>query len=244
MSDASAVAASSLNWIQQAQNNPVEFLKNLDDLLDDFGSQELGNALTQQYIGKFIESLREQINNSDLPQGVKDAANALLDAHAAGVRETCPCSAEASEAVASTSQSETVNQSAEAAAEEAAEAANEGTAASGNSAVEAAVEANQNFEEDVRRESEGKNWLEILAENLAEIQAKFLNKALAASDVMAAESGNAAGEGDNSGTPSTAFLEAQAQFTANMQLFNLFANQSATALKTIGEGLAGVARKQ
>ncbi|MFK7854307.1 MAG: hypothetical protein AB8B79_09355 [Granulosicoccus sp.] len=61
---------------------------------------------------------------------------------------------------------------------------------------------------------------------------------------MSADSGNAAGEGDNSGKPSTAFLEAQAQFTANMQSFNLFANQSATALKTIGEGLASIARKQ
>ncbi|MFK7856753.1 MAG: hypothetical protein AB8B79_21730, partial [Granulosicoccus sp.] len=131
MSDASAVSATNLNWIQQAQNNPVEFLKNLDDLLDDFGSQELGNALTQQYIGKFIESLREQINNSGLPQGIKDAANALLDAHGAGVRDTCPCSAEASEAVANTNQSETVNQSAEAAAEEAAEAANESCCSGG-----------------------------------------------------------------------------------------------------------------
>ncbi|MFK7854308.1 MAG: hypothetical protein AB8B79_09360 [Granulosicoccus sp.] len=75
-----------------------------------------------------------------MPQGIKDAANALLDAHGAGVRDTCPCSVEASEAVANTNQSETVNQSAE-------EAAYEGTGASGNSTVDAASKANQNFEE-------------------------------------------------------------------------------------------------
>ncbi|MET0029783.1 MAG: hypothetical protein ABW101_19285 [Candidatus Thiodiazotropha sp.] len=40
------------------------------------------------------------------------------------------------------------------------------------------------------------------------------------------------------------FLMAQSQYQANMQMFNMIANMTATSLKSLGEGLTSIARKQ
>ena len=40
------------------------------------------------------------------------------------------------------------------------------------------------------------------------------------------------------------FSKAQSEFQANMQMFNMLANMTATSLKSIGEGLTSIARKQ
>ncbi len=251
MNDASAVAATSTNWIQNASNNPIDFLKTLDDLLESFGAEEIGNAASQQYLGKFIEGIRSQINDSDLPQGVKDSANAILDSFSVGLSEACPCSSEASEAVAESSESADIDQSAEADAEAAGEAANEGTApadegagaggAGGAGGPDSMDELNEEQANSPNKDkNRGGNWLEALAGDLAGIQSKFLEKAMAAKDIMMAEADIAgAGEGKSS-----AFLDAQAQYTATMQLFTIFSNQTSTSIKSIGEALAGISRKQ
>ncbi len=294
MSDASAVAATSTNWIQQARNDPFEFLNSLDDLLEKFGAQAVGNGMTQQYMKEFTENLRDIINDSNLPSAMKDAANTVLDAHASSMSDLCPCSAEVMDAVTSTHQSGEISQLAQAEAEAVAETLNESPSAPADAASqtssaspEAQAEADaeslnegtttstssnpgadmaqlgiEGLEEGGKGDKPGAgsgNWLIALADTLSKIQAKFLDAAMAASRDMAAESENAVvggtGASESSGTSegkgtgtdasqSSAFLEAQGRFTANMQLFNLFANQTATALKTLGEGLAGIARKQ
>ena len=86
--------------------------------------------------------------------------------------------------------------------------------------------------------SKSGNWLVALAQSMAKIQAKFLDEAMKQSDIMEGEAGNA-GEGK-----SAAFLDAQAKYTANMQLFNIFSQQVSTSIKTIGESLSAIARKQ
>jgi hypothetical protein len=40
------------------------------------------------------------------------------------------------------------------------------------------------------------------------------------------------------------FLIAQSEYQANMQMFNMMANMTATSLKSLGEGLTSIARKQ
>lgn len=280
MSDASSVAATSMSWVQQAQNNPIDFLKSLDDLLDDFGSQELGNAMTQQFMTKFIQAIREMVNDSDLPCAVKDSANALLDAHDAGVKDDCPCSVEASEAVANTHESHAINQSAEATAgalaetanetsstpasgaspassmspeaqaEADAEAANESPAspASGSSegadAAQEAADAALNelltglgeSSDTKKKRGGGGNFLEILAESMGQTQAKFLNEALTHSKTMESLAGNS--------DKANEFTIAQSKYTAAMQMFNIYSNQVATTLKTLGEAMSAIARKQ
>jgi hypothetical protein len=63
------------------------------------------------------------------------------------------------------------------------------------------------------------------------------------------ENGSAAVSGgeqsaEDQETQRNAFLEAQSQYQANMQMFNMVANMTATSLKSLGEGLTSIARKQ
>ena len=93
------------------------------------------------------------------------------------------------------------------------------------------------FEPDPEFESAGGNWLEVLAEGMALIQSKWLSKATDAQETM----NNSMGE---SKTQQQAFTVAQSKYTAAMQMFSMTAAATSTSLKTIGEGLAGIARKQ
>jgi len=313
------------SFLQQASNNPVAFLQSLDQLLEDFGPEGVADASTQRFLQRFGDALKEMINDSDLPQPIKDAAIALIDSHLG-----CNCDAEAAEAVENSEMAETVDcmcdetveetveeveeacscessggsdMSPEAQAEADAEAANEGgspvapsPAAQTEAEAEAANEGGSSggsggsegaggsggasgsggagggggmTADDVMPEPEasdterrrGMNWLEALASTLADIQSKFLDKALAASRIMAEEAdnvtpaadsegsgdaggGEGGGEGGGSGQQSGRFLQAQASYTANMQMFTIFSNQVSTSIKTLGEGLAGISRKQ
>lgn len=210
-------------------DNPVDFLKSLDDLLDDFGPEELGNATAQQYLGEFIKCLKDGINASDMPQALKDMANAVLDEHESGIAADMPSSEEASDAVACCAQSDDINESAANDAESATESA--GSASEPDLAEHGKAEKND--------EKKGRNWLEVLALSLASIQSELLDRATAASDEM-----QAAIDDDNVGKDSSAFLEAQTEYTTNMQLFNIFSQQVSTSVKTIGEALAAISRKQ
>jgi len=82
------------------------------------------------------------------------------------------------------------------------------------------------------------NWLEKLAEGMAEIQNKWLTKADTAQEDM----NKMAGKDDT--TSRDAFAKAQSQYTAAMQMFSMVAAATSTSLKSLGEGLPGIARKQ
>lgn len=84
----------------------------------------------------------------------------------------------------------------------------------------------------------GVNWLVALAGGLAEAQIKFLDKAMDAQETMK----EAAGKDDK--TSRDSFITAQSEYQANMQMFSMMANMTATSLKTLGEGLTAIARKQ
>lgn len=254
--------------LRQAGLNPVAFLQSVDRLLEDFGPEGVSNAASERLLARFGDSLKEIIGNSDLPQSIKDAANDIIDAHCA-----CPNSnADASAAVENSELAGTVDDlcddataevenecccaAGESDAEATAEAENEGGAAppSAEADAEASAEAENegsggvttgddlvnDLAEDGEKKRKG-NWLEILASTLAKVQSTFLDKALAAAEVMAdqADAVSESGEGK-----SKEFLQAQAKYTANMQLFTIFSNQVSTSLKSIGEALAGIARKQ
>jgi hypothetical protein len=72
-----------------------------------------------------------------------------------------------------------------------------------------------------------------LAKNLGEMQGEFMDDAMANLDTM-----------KEKGKKSKAFSVAQSEFSANMQMFSLMANASSTAIKSIGEGMTALARKQ
>jgi hypothetical protein len=94
------------------------------------------------------------------------------------------------------------------------------------------------------------NWLVALAGALAKVQQKFLNAAMENMKTMEENGSGAVQGGDNAQSDEAKekqrneFLEAQSQYQANMQMFNMVANMTATSLKSLGEGLTSIARKQ
>ena len=123
--------------------------------------------------------------------------------------------------------------------------------------------------DDTSAGSKGGNWLVELAKALAEIQTEFLNKAMDNLDTMKAnksamDTGEGQGGSATTGAADTAetgmdvgaddkdadeasrgeFMAAQSEFQANFQMLNMMANMTATSLKSLGEGLTSIARKQ
>ncbi|MCG7911429.1 MAG: hypothetical protein JAY82_16830 [Candidatus Thiodiazotropha taylori] len=118
-----------------------------------------------------------------------------------------------------------------------------------------------NAEEEAEESKEGKgtsNWLVALAGALAEVQAEFLTSAMKNMETMRENSQKATqGKPPENESPEqkearqkdeeaarNEFLMAQSQYQANMQMFNMVANMTATSLKSLGEGLTSIARKQ
>ena len=85
----------------------------------------------------------------------------------------------------------------------------------------------------------GGNMMLQIAAKLGSIQDKQLQKAMNALDAM----GPLAEGGGEGGTPGSGFSLEQNKFTAWMQLFGMTSNAASTAMKSLGEGLSGVARK-
>ncbi|MES9853152.1 MAG: hypothetical protein ABW170_15150 [Candidatus Thiodiazotropha sp. L084R] len=125
--------------------------------------------------------------------------------------------------------------------------------------------------EDDEKKGSGKgNWLVALAGALATVQAKFLDSAM--EDMKTMEENSSAAVSKKSGSDEIPenespeqketrekqnaetekaekeardeFLQAQSRYQANMQMFNMIANMTATSLKSLGEGLTSIARKQ
>ncbi|MES9830600.1 MAG: hypothetical protein ABW139_00005, partial [Candidatus Thiodiazotropha sp. DIVDIV] len=81
------------------------------------------------------------------------------------------------------------------------------------------------------------NWLVMLAKAMSTIQGEHLNKMLDASDRMQKNTG----EDEET---RQAFLDAQGEFQAESKLFGMASEATATAIKSIGDGLSSIARKQ
>ena len=276
MSTVDASNAIPANWIQTANQNPLAFLTTLDQLLESFGAEDIGNASAQKFLTEFAEGLKEMINNSDLPDGIKQASLAMIDQQLSDLKADCPCSAEAAEALETSEMAEEIDEavedslcacqggaesesagaaeaaaggaeasSDEASAEAAGETANESVAGAGGGAESeagvSAAQANQDLNELMAETSDPdkkrrKTFLEAIAESMGIVQGKFLEEAKIESDKMVGLAGD--------DTQAQAFTLAQARYTALMQMFNIYSNQVATSLKTMGEALSGIARKQ
>ncbi|MFK8080967.1 MAG: hypothetical protein AB8B97_11835 [Granulosicoccus sp.] len=89
------------------------------------------------------------------------------------------------------------------------------------------------------------NFLIAMAESLGLMQAKFLGNALKSLEIMDNLSEKTFDEKDFNGQRQHRedFLIAQSTFQADMQMFNIISQASATALRSTGEGMAAVVRK-
>jgi hypothetical protein len=103
------------------------------------------------------------------------------------------------------------------------------------------------------------NWLVALAGALATVQNEFLSAAMEDMKIMEDNSAQATHskeelEGmsdeekqahqEEKDAKRDEFIQAQSRYQANMQMFNMIANMTATSLKSLGEGMTAIARKQ
>ena len=81
----------------------------------------------------------------------------------------------------------------------------------------------------------GGSWLHVLAEAIGKAQSNLGDRLMEKAEALQEQYDT---------EDKDAFFSAQADFTATGQMFSMVSNQGSTALKTVGEGLAGMARKQ
>jgi len=84
---------------------------------------------------------------------------------------------------------------------------------------------------------EAKNWLVALSNAMAEIQGKFLENAMTNLDEMGKLDPSEKSEAGD-------FMTQQGEYQANMKMFGMMAEALSTTLKTIGEALSSLSRKQ
>ena len=241
MSEVPVTNALPLAWVQQAIQNPTNFLQTLDGLLENFGAEAIGNASAQKFLKEFTDGLKDMIDNSDLPDGIKRMANAMVDQHLSDMCVACACSSEVADAVDNSELGDEVSESAQESVGEMESASASGASSSAREAADAALDdqmagLGESSETKKKKGGGGRNFLEILADSMGQTQAKFLNEALEHSQTMESLAGNSERADD--------FTVAQSKYTAAMQMFNIYSNQVATTLKTLGEAMSAIARKQ
>ena len=197
----------------------------VSSLVSSFGMGQVAGALTNTFMGSLGDALKNVINNSPLPNFLKAAANQVIDSVIGNNQQ--PTSPECQCAV-DDQYGDVMNNISQGIADEAAEEA-EG--------------------------KEGGNWLVALAGALANVQSKFLNKAMDNMEIMENNSDPEKVKESYSDEKKeeirsenekqrNEFIKAQSEYQANMQMFNMMANMTSTSLKSIGEGLTALARKQ
>jgi hypothetical protein len=118
----------------------------------------------------------------------------------------------------------------------------------GSALTDAGYSTAQSIGEEANQKSNGGkgsgNWLVALAGALSKVQANFLNEAMKNMKKMESNMANEKDTDKQAKTKRDEFLKAQSEYQANIQMFNMVANMTATSLKSLGEGLTAIARKQ
>jgi len=188
----------------------------LNLLVSNFGRQSVLGAMNNVFNQALGNALKDSINNSLLPHFIKETASSALNEM---MQNRQPTSFEAQSGFEQSSLADLVRNTVMQMVEEAAEEADK--------------------KSDGSRSNGGQSWLEVLAGSMAEIQNKFLDRVMESrKDLeLAADS-----TGDDGGQ--RVFIEAQNDFQAQMQMFKQMTELSSTTIKSVGEALASMARKQ
>ena len=186
------------------------------DIAGKFGGDMVKNAIGNLFTQTVGNAVNRVIDALPMPQFMKDLAkdvvdNVIGDLKDDSVSQSCQC--EVDEALAGE--------------------AKETEDSLFDTLLQSATENSKDEKDKKGAGSDGKSWLEVLAQGLADVQNKYLDKAMDAQEKM-----------ENSDKESKEFIEAQNEFTANMQLFKMASEATATALKSVGEALSSIARKQ
>lgn len=237
--DASSIGSSHValtsQYLETIENgsNRLDVREAAEALIELFGEAAVAGALENMTLTEAVSRIKSLVSENDnLSEGAKERINEKLDDLLSD--QLVEVDAAASEAVEGSQLSET---------------SDDWVTQLINAMIQAM--ANENDEENGGSESRssggggggqqgGENWLEALARGLAEAQSKWLTKAQEHLETMKT---NAGADSDDT-EARDAFVLAQSQYTASMQMFSMTAAATSTSLKSIGEGLSGIARKQ
>jgi hypothetical protein len=189
-------------------------------LISQFGKGDVAGASANNFMKGFGAGLNSVIDGSGLPQGMKDIVKDFIGDFL------------------STNKQESSN-----GCQSAVDSSDYGSAIN-----DAGYSTAQSLGDEADQKCNGGkgsgNWLVALAGALSEVQAKFLNQAMENMDEMKSNTADKNDSKKEAAAKRDKFLTAQSEYQANIQMFNMVANMTATSLKSLGEGLTSIARKQ
>lgn len=203
------------------------------------GGGGLLGGIVSNLVGNIVNDLVDRFGLSDISQAITNLAGDLLQTGLNGIIDSLPIpdfmKDLAKEMVATVIGNEQGEVSSDAQ-----EAVNEELGGTIKDIIDAVLD---NIREAMGEEAEeaangqgGKgNWLMVLAKALGEASGKHLKNMV--------ELGEKMGAMDSEENPE-AFAQTQAEFQAASQIFKMFQESISTMIKSIGEGMSTVARKQ
>lgn len=259
MSEAS-LAASGQNQLQSAMHKDCsDSSKNMNDMAEQlfskYGVQNVLQSVTNaaaDYVKKELAALiddmampqfmkddaMQQVNNignsyqTDTPQGAQDGVNQVLGGSSSNSNGSSNGSSSAGSSNGSSSSGSSSSGSSSSGSSSSADDVMKGTMDMLRSAMQEETEGSTSGS----GTSGGKgNWLAVLARALGQTAGKHLKSMV--------ELGNKMGGIDSKENPEE-FAKIQAEFQAEAQIFKMFQEAIGTMIKSIGEGMASVARKQ
>ncbi len=208
------------------------------DFVEQFGRNEVNGAINNILGTTFGDLIKQVINDSPLPDFVKDAASDAIDGAVADERSVSTPEAEQAtqEEVGGAIESDmgdAVMDMLEAMTRAADEMMNE--------------EAAGGTEGGVKGKGKGQaggasNWLEALAKAMGDVAGQHLGKSVGLANeisALAAESGE-----ETNQAQAQEMTALQAQMQAETQMFKLAQEAVTTIIKSVGEALTATARKQ
>lgn len=239
MLDSSTVANAAASGAQTALSEIEAAGKNeLSTLIEQFGRADVSGALSNILGTTFADLIKQVINDSPLPDFLKDAANDAIDGAVADERAVS--TPEAEEATQS-EMSKSIN-------EDMGDAITEMLEAMTRAADEMMNEESQGgTESGVKGGGKGQaggasNWLEALAKAMGDVAGQHLGKSVGLANeisALAAESGE-----ETNQAQAQEMTALQAQMQAETQMFKLAQEAVTTIIKSVGEALTATARKQ
>ncbi|MEW8223880.1 MAG: hypothetical protein AB2729_16195 [Candidatus Thiodiazotropha taylori] len=230
----------------------------LDQMIGQFGQGNVANGLSNCINQHAANVANQHVDNCGLPQFIKDEMKEFignwLNDNMQNVPSDCQNACNNVYDIGTNNQSQEGNSCTR--------SEGNGTSSTQDSrdiAQDAIMTGACESEEGKEGKSTKGNWLVALAGALATVQNEFLSAAMEDMKIMENNASQATHskeelEGmsdsekqahqDEKDAKRDEFIQAQSRYQANMQMFNMIANMTATSLKSLGEGMTAIARKQ
>lgn len=211
-----------------------------NELFKQYGVQNVLQAVTNAAVGYVQTEMNELIDSMDMPQFMKDDAKGQVSNVGNSYKSDTPAGAQegVDQVLQKPSQSSHSSDSSDSS-----------DSSSSQKSAEKIMSGTMDMVKSDMKESTGSasggsgsngsggsgNWLAILARSLGKTAGNALKEMVALGEKM--------GGMDSKENPE-AFAETQAEFQAQAQIFKMFQEAIGTMIKSIGEGMSSVARKQ